>query len=164
MTHHDTVTARLAQLGHRLPAPWAVPPDANIPATLVRVTRDTAWVSGHIPTTQDGHPATTLGKVGATVSPEDATELATRTVLSVLASLQHHLGSLDRISSWCQLACMVNADTRFTDYPSLFNPTSRLLLDAFGPTIGAQARTAIGQAGLPWNASVEIAATVRITP
>ena len=161
---NDTVAARLAQLGHPLPAPWAVPPGANIPATLVRVSGDTAWVSGHIPTTPDGHPATTLGKVGATVTPEQATELGTRTVLSLLASLQQHLGSLDRISAWCQLTCMVNADTQFTDYPSLFNPASRLILDAFGAAIGAHARTAIGQAGLPWNAPVEIAATVRVNP
>ncbi|HUZ38878.1 MAG TPA: RidA family protein [Streptosporangiaceae bacterium] len=162
MTHDDTVAARLAQRGHPLPAPWAVPPDANIPATLVRITGDTAWVSGHIPTDLDGHPTTTLGTVGTTVTPKQATDLAIRTALSLLASLKQSLDTLDRINAWCQLTCMVNADRKFTDYPSLFNPASQLILDAFGPQIGAHARTAVGLAGLPWNAPVEIAATVQI--
>jgi enamine deaminase RidA (YjgF/YER057c/UK114 family) len=162
MAHDDTVAARLTDLGHPLPACWAVPPDADIPASLVRITGDTAWVSGHIPTDLNGHPTTTLGAVGATVTTAQATELATRAALSLLASLRQSLGSLDRITTWCQLTCMVNADHQFTNYPSLFNPASRLILNAFGPEIGAHARTAVGLAGLPWDAPVEIAATVQI--
>ncbi len=164
MSHDEIIAARLTQLGHPLPACWAVPSDADIPASLVRVTGNTAWVSGHIPTDTDGRPTGTYGAVGAAVTPAQATELATRTVLSLLASLNQSLGSLDRISFWCQLTCMVNASAGFTDYPSVFNPASRLILDVFGPTIGPHARTAVGFAGLPWNAPVEIAATVQIRP
>lgn len=81
----------------------------------------------------------------------------------MLASLKQSLGSLDRISGWCQLTCMVNTSQGFTDYPALFNPASQLIVDAFGAQTGAHARTAVGLAGLPWNAPVEIAATVQVT-
>ncbi len=50
----------------------------------------------------------------------------------------------------------VNASDTFTDYPTLFNPVSQLLKNVFGE----HARVAIGLVGLPWNAAVEISATV----
>lgn len=158
----NTISARFATLGEPLPQPWAVPSDANIPASLVRIVGNQAWVSGHIPTSPEGNPTGPFGKVGEDVTPDEARYLAVRTVLSICASLHQQLGSLDRVAAWAELTCMVNASDSFTNYPSLFNPASALLKDAFGEGSGDHARVAVGMAGLPWNAAVEISATIQL--
>jgi enamine deaminase RidA (YjgF/YER057c/UK114 family) len=158
------IRRRLADRGLNLPAPWQLALDVKIPATLVRVVGTRAYVSGHIPTDEHGNAATPVGKVDSEVDLPTARQLAIRTLLNILASLDRTLGDLDRIRAWCRLYCMVNAEPGFQDFPSVFNPTSELLLAAFGEQAGSHARVAIGVAGLPWNVPVEIEAELELYP
>lgn len=154
----------LAARGLELPPPWKVPstPGTAIPASLIRVTGDRVFVSGHVPTDENGVVTGPYGKVGAEVDLPTAQHLAVRTILSVIASVENAVGDLSRVKAWCVLRCMVDSAPDFTDFPAVFSGSSRLLLDAFGADIGAHARVAIGVAGLPWNLPVEIEAELEL--
>jgi enamine deaminase RidA (YjgF/YER057c/UK114 family) len=164
MSEHNTanqeIRRRLAARGLALPRPWQLPPDVDIPATLVRVTGTRAAVSAHVPIDDEGAIATPRGKVGAEVDLPAAQRAGVRSLLGIVASLELALGDLGRIVAWRRLFCMVNTGPGFVDFPAVFNPASRLLLDLFGEEIGAHARAAIGVAGLPWDVPVEIEADV----
>lgn len=160
----DLSLARISDVlgahGLELPPPWQVPgvPGKSIPASLVRQVGSRLFLSGHIPTGPDGQVTGPYGKVGAEVSLSQAQQAAVRTLLSLLASARQAVGTLDRVAAWCRLNCMVNSAPEFTDFPTVFNPASRLLIDLFGPETGGHARVAVGVAGLPWNLPVEIEA------
>ena len=78
------------------------------------------------------------------------------TALAMLASLQRALGSLDRITAWTRLFGMVNSAPGFHRQPGVINGCSDLILELFGPGIGAHSRSAVGMAELPFNIPVEI--------
>ena len=153
---------RLRELGLVLPAPLQLPAGARLPFVPVRIRGKHAFVSGHGPLDAAGNIAGPFGKVGANVTPEQANHAARLTMLAILADLRVALGSLDRISAWLKLLGMVNAAQGFNAMPRVINGASDLILDVFGPDIGAHARSAIGVAELPWNIPVEIEAEVEI--
>ena len=158
------VRRRLAAHGHTLPTPWQVPsvPGGAIPARLVRRVGDRLYVSGHVPTDTDGTVTGPYGKVGDTVTLADAQQAAVRTILSVIASVEATLGDLAAVDAWCSLHCMTNSAPGFTDFPTVFNPASQVLIDAFGEERGTHARVAVGVSGLPWDLPVEIQAELRV--
>jgi len=57
---------------------------------------------------------------------------------------------------------MVNAGGGFNRFPAVINGFTDLILEVFGPTRGAHARSAVGLAGLPFDMPVEIEAEVAI--
>jgi enamine deaminase RidA (YjgF/YER057c/UK114 family) len=57
---------------------------------------------------------------------------------------------------------MVNVAPGFVDTPSVINGFSDLILELYGPEIGAHARSAVGMAELPFNTAVEIEAEVEV--
>ncbi|MER6049817.1 RidA family protein [Streptomyces sp. BHT-5-2] len=160
------VADRLARQALALPEPWQIPtsPNLRIPAKLVRVVGSRAFVSGHVPITEDGKLAGPYGKIGDTVGLPSAQDAAVRTILGMLASIQQEVGDLGRVKGWCRLHCMANSVPGFIDFPAVFNPASQLLLDAFGEEIGYHARVAVGMIGLPWDVPVEIAAELELHP
>jgi hypothetical protein len=79
-----------------------------------------------------------------------------------MASIKQSIGSLDRVSSWLRVFGMVNAAPGFNQLPSIINGCSELILEVFGPEIGAHSRSAVGMAELPFNVPLEIEAEVRI--
>lgn len=149
---------RLKELGIVLPAPLQLPPGARLPFVPVRLRGNHAYISGHGPLDANGKLAGPFGKVGADVTPEQACTAARLTMLAMLADLKTALGSLDRVTAWLKLLGMVNAAPGFNAMPGVVNGASDLLLDLFGPDIGAHARSAIGVAELPWNIPVELEA------
>ncbi len=157
---------QLKNLGIVLPAPLQLPPGVRLPFAPVRVRGNRAYVSGHGPLDADGKLCGPFGKVssavGSEVSPEQAAVAARLTMLAILTDLRMALGSLDRISAWLRVLGMVNAAPGFTEMPRVINGASDLILDVFGPEIGAHSRSAIGVAELPWNIPVEIEAEVEI--
>lgn len=155
---------RLGERGLVLPRPWQLPPGVEIPAVLVRTAGTHVYVSGHVPTDDDGSIAKPRGKVDTQVDLETAQRAAVRVVLSILASLEDAVGDLGRIRQWGRLYCMVNAADGFDRFPAVFNPASQLLRDLFGDEIGLHSRVAIGVAGLPWNVPVEIEAELELHP
>jgi enamine deaminase RidA (YjgF/YER057c/UK114 family) len=158
------IESRLAALGLVLPAPIQVAPDVRLPFAQVRIRGNRAYIAGHGPQQPDGTLAGPFGKVGAEVSPEEAYQAARLTALSILGSLQRALGDLDRVAAWLRIFGMVNSAPGFTRQPALINGASDLILDVFGPDIGAHARSAVGLAELPFGIPVEIEAEIEITP
>jgi len=147
---------RLRSLNLTLPAPLKLPPGAVLPFPWVRVVGSRAIISGHGPTNADGSLALPLGKVGRDLTAEQGYEAARLTGLSILGSLQRALGDLDRIASWVRIFGMVNSATGFNQQPSVINGFSHLIVEVFGSTVGAHARSAVGMAELPFDTPVEI--------
>ena len=57
---------------------------------------------------------------------------------------------------------MVNSAPGFTQQPSVINGFSDLILELFGPEVGAHSRSAVGMAELPFNLPVEIEGEVEL--
>jgi enamine deaminase RidA (YjgF/YER057c/UK114 family) len=155
------IEAKLEDLGLVLPEPMRVPPGLRMPFSWVRVRGNRAYVSGHIALNTDGSVAEPLGKVGAEVSAEEGYESARRVALAHLASLKRALGDLDRISAWLRVFAMVNVAPGFDRTPLVTNGYSDLILELYGPEVGAHARSSIGMA-IPLNAPVNCEAEVEI--
>ncbi len=82
--------------------------------------------------------------------------------LSMLGSLQRALGHLDRITRWGRIFGMVNSAPRFNRQSAIINGCSDLILEVFGPDVGAHARSAVGMAELPYDLPVEIEGEVEL--
>ena len=156
------IEKRLAELGLVLPDRMQLPPGAKLPFPWVRVRGDRAFVSGHGPLNPDGSLAGPLGKVGAEVSQDDGYRAARLTGLAMLASLRRELGDLDRVTAWLRVFGMVNVAPGFRATPAVINGFSDLVLEVWGESAGAHARSAVGLAELPFNLPVELEAEVAI--
>lgn len=154
------IAQRLADAGLVLPPPVTPPPGVVLPFQFVRVVGRRALVSGHGPLAADGTIAAPLGKLGREVSVEQGYVAARLTALAMLGSLQRALGDLDRITAWTRVFGMVACAPGFDRQPAVINGFSDLILELFGPDIGAHARSAVGMAELPFHIPVEIEAEV----
>lgn len=157
-----TISDRLADLGLEMPRPLAPPPGVVLPFSMVRLIGDRAIVSGHGPQATDGSIGGSLGRVPDEVSVEEAYESAKLTGLSILGDLERALGDLDRIVAWGRVFAMVWSAPDFHHQPAVINGFSDLVLDVFGPKVGAHARSAVGMSSLPFRIPVEIEAEVVI--
>lgn len=148
---------RITELGLSLPPPPK--PAANY-VSAVR-TGSLLYLAGHGPLGLDGKPVL-LGKVGRELSLEQGYDAARQTALNCLATIRSELGSLDRVKRIVKVLGMVNAASDFTRTPQVINGFSDLLIDVFGPAIGAHARSAVGMATLPQGIPVEIEVILEI--
>jgi hypothetical protein len=153
---------RIRTLGLVLPPQMQAPPGIVLPFKFVRIVGHRALFSGHAPQNPDGTIAAPLGKVGREVTPEQGYTAARMTALSILGSLKRQLGDLDRITAWSRVFGMVNSAPGFQKQPNVINGFSDLILELFGPEVGAHCRSAIGVAELPFNIPVEIEGEVEI--
>ena len=157
------IEARLAALGLVMPPAYTPPPGVVLPFVNVRLIGNRAVLAGHGPQSPEGPLAQPFGKVGREVTPEQAYAAAKLTALSLLGSLKRALGELDRISHWVRIFGMVNSAPGFVQQPAVINGCSDLILELFGPEIGAHARSAVGMAELPFGMPVEIEGEVLIS-
>jgi enamine deaminase RidA (YjgF/YER057c/UK114 family) len=155
------IEAKLEQLGLQLPPPLRVPTGLRMPFAWVRVRGNRAYIAGHVPVGPDGALAHPLGKVGKEVTPEQGYAAARLVALAHLASLKRELDDLDRVTAWLRVFAMVNVAPGFNETPRVTNGYSDLILDLYGPEIGAHARSSIGMA-IPLNAPVNCEAEVEI--
>ena len=154
------IATRLTEMGLVLPAP----PVAAVGAfSRVRVLGTRAVVSGHGPQVTGGTFWPRFGKVGAEVSAEEAKQAARLVALAILGSLQQAIGDLDRVTAWVRVFGMINAAPGFRELSPVMNGFSELILDLYGPAIGAHARTVIGVSELPFGLPLEIEAEVEIS-
>lgn len=153
---------KLRALGLALPPPTQPPPGVILPFQFVRVARRRALISGHGPQNADGSFALPLGKLGRELTVEQGYTAARLTALSILGSLHRTLGNLDRIAAWSRVFGMVNSAPGFNQQPSVINGFSDLILELFGPVVGAHCRSAVGLAELPFNIPVEIEGEVEL--
>jgi hypothetical protein len=157
------VEERLQALGLTLPPPPRPPPGVVLPFRFVHVVGRRGLISGHGPQSPDGSFARPLGKVGRDLDAGQGNTAARLTALSILGSLKRALGDLDRISAWTRVFGMVNSAPGFNAQPGVINGFSDLILEVFGPEVGAHSRSAVGMAELPFDIPVEIEGEVEIT-
>lgn len=156
------IEAKLAALGLVLPEPIQMPPGFVAPFQFVRVVATRAYISGHCPLTADGKVSAPLGKLGRELTIEQGHTAARLTGLAILSSLKRALGDLDAVLAWNRVFGMVNSAPGFDKQPLVINGFSELILELYGPSIGAHSRSAVGMAELPFNIPVEIEAEVEI--
>jgi enamine deaminase RidA (YjgF/YER057c/UK114 family) len=145
---------RLVDLGIELP-PVVAPLAAYVPAVR---TGSLVYTAGQLPLV-DGELLAS-GKVGAEVSPEQATDLARTCALNALAAV-HSLVGLDAVVRVVKVVGFVASTPEFTGQPLVVNGASNLLGEVFGDA-GAHARSAVGVAVLPRDAPVEVELIVEV--
>ncbi|WP_411734161.1 RidA family protein [Paeniglutamicibacter sp.] len=145
----SAIEARLAELGHALPA-VAAPVAAYVPATI---TGNLVYTSGQLPFING--ELTVTGKVGAAVSAEAAAGQAQACALNALAAIKGVIGDLDRIVRVVKVVGFVASDPSFTGQPAVINGASEFLGAVLGDK-GLHARSAVGVAALPLDAPVEV--------
>lgn len=150
------IEERLRALGLVLPAEMQIPDGIVLPFQFVRTIGNRALISGHGPQNTDGSLATPMGKVGSDLTVAQGYTAARLTALSILGSLKRTLGDLDRITAWGRMFGMVNSAPGFNQQPMVINGFSDLIIELFGPIVGAHARSAVGMAELPFDFPVEI--------
>ena len=156
------IEERLTALGLTLPPPFKLPPGVVFPFQFVRVIGRRALISGHGPVNPDGSIAEPRGKLGRELTVEQGYVASRLTALSMLGSLKRTLGDLDRISAWVRVFGMVNSAPGFNRQPNVINGFSDLIIELFGPEIGAHSRSAVGLAELPFDIPVEIEGEVEL--
>jgi enamine deaminase RidA (YjgF/YER057c/UK114 family) len=157
------IEEKLKEMGLALPPPMQAPQGMRLPFASVRVSGNRAYISGHGPVDMTGAMAEPLGKVGADLTVEQGYAAARQTCLAILGSLKRELGDLDRITAWLRVFGMVNVAPGFDQTPRVINGFSDLIIELYGPEVGAHARSAVGLAELPLRIPVEIEAEVEIT-
>ena len=156
------IEERLTAMGLYLPPPLQPPPGVILPFQFVRLVGRRALISGHGPQNVDGSFAEPLGKLGRELTLEQGYAAARLTALSMLGSLKRTVLDLDRIGAWTRVFGMVNSAPGFNRQPGVINGFSDLILELFGPDIGAHSRSAVGMAELPFNIPVEIEGEVEL--
>ncbi len=134
-------------------------PPAPKPVAVYRpvvVCQGLAYVSGHGPVCSDG--SLIKGIVGSDLPLDQGHAAARQVGLAILATLQSHFGSLDKIQRVVKVLGMVNSAPNFYDHPKVINGCSELFAQVFGEEHGIGARSAVGMGPLPGNISVEIEA------
>jgi enamine deaminase RidA (YjgF/YER057c/UK114 family) len=150
------IDKRLAELGIVLPTP-AKPVATYVP--WVR-TGNLVFISGQ-GAVRDGKIEYT-GRVGDTLSLEDAIASARLTAINVIAQLRDACGgNLDRVKRIVKLLGFVNCTPTFGEQPKVINGASDLMVEVFGDK-GRHARSAVGAPALPFNLSVEVEAIAEI--
>ena len=154
-TQRPKIADRLEQLAIVLPPP--MPPAGNYISCFVD--DDIVYVGGHGPVDGD---VIMRGKVGGDLTLEQGQEAARMCALSMLATLDAELGSLDVVDSIMKVYGMVNVAPGFNRTPAVIDGCSNLLTDVFGEA-GRHTRTAIGVAELPFDIAVETEMIVRLS-
>jgi enamine deaminase RidA (YjgF/YER057c/UK114 family) len=148
--------ARLAELGVELP-PAPKPVGVYKPALVVG---DMVYMSGHGPLQSDGQLI--KGRVGADMDQQAGYDAAKQTGLAMLATLQSHLGSLDKIDRVVKILGLVRCTDEFDQQPAVINGCSELFKAVFGEDEGVGTRSALGTNALPGGIAVEIEAILKL--
>lgn len=151
-----TPEQRLADLGLSVPE-VAKPVAAYVPAVR---TGNYVYTSGQLPM-REGSLITT-GKVGDTVTPEQAVECAQQCALNGFAAVKSLIGDLSRVVRVVKVVGFVASTPDFTGQPGVINGASELIGQVFGDA-GQHARSAVGVAVLPLDAPVEVELVVEVS-
>ncbi|NYI99434.1 enamine deaminase RidA (YjgF/YER057c/UK114 family) [Nocardioides thalensis] len=145
----------LAALG--LTVPDVVPPVAvYVPAVR---SGSHVFTAGQLPM-RDGQLIAT-GKVGGSVTPEEAYECAKQCALNGIAAIKAEIGDLSAVKRVVKVVVFVASTPEFTAQPGVANGASELLGEAFGEA-GIHARSAVGVPVLPLDAPVEVELVVEV--
>jgi enamine deaminase RidA (YjgF/YER057c/UK114 family) len=148
---------KLKELRQRLPE-ISKPVAAYLPA---KQSSNLVFTAGQLPMVNG--ELISKGLLGQDVEIEDAKNAARICTLNALAAIKGVIGDLDRIKQIVRVVGYVASIQTFTQQPEVVNGASEFLLEIFGEK-GKHARSAVGVAVLPLNASVEIELTVEVEP
>jgi enamine deaminase RidA (YjgF/YER057c/UK114 family) len=151
----SAVEDRLAELGLAVPE-VARPVAAYVPAVR---SGNHVFTSGQLPMRSGELMA--VGKVGAEVTPEEATACAQQCALNAIAAVRAEIGDLDLVKRVVKVVAFVASTPDFTGQPQVANGASELFGQVFGDA-GVHARSAVGVPVLPLDAPVEVEITVEI--
>mmetsp|Transcript_24380 Transcript_24380/g.56187 ORF Transcript_24380/g.56187 Transcript_24380/m.56187 type:complete len:157 (+) Transcript_24380:84-554(+) len=145
---------------HGLVLPKSSAPVANY--VPWRKSGNLVFISGQIPKAEDG--SIMCGKVGSASCALDEAKAAARVVaVNLLAQMADACGGdLDKVKAVLKVEGFVNCTEDFKDHPQVINGISDMLVEIFGPEIGAHSRTAVGSSSLPLGASVEASAIIEV--
>ena len=151
------IDARLTALDIELPTPTQ--PVANyVPFTI---SGTTLYISGQI--TMWKGAVKYVGKVGASVSKDDAYQAARICGINIIAQAKIACdGDLDRVTRVLKLGGFVNCTPEFFDMPEVINGASDLMVQVFGNEIGSHSRLAVGVTSLPRGIATEVDGTFEI--
>ena len=148
--------------------------EAKLKALSIELPEAPKPLAAYIPAKQAGQLVFTAGQLpmvngelfskgllGQDVEIEEANKAARICTLNALAAIKGLIGDLDRIKQVVRVVGYVASVSSFTQQPAVINGASELLLEIFGEK-GKHARSAVGMAVLPLNASVEVELTVEI--
>lgn len=152
----STIETRLKDLGISIPES-AAPAAAYLPFSQ---SGNLLFTSGQLPL-KDGKLVST-GLVGRDLTIEEAQEAAKYCAINVLSQAKAALGGdLSRIKRIVKITVFVASVVDFTDQHIVANGGSQLFINVLGDA-GKHARSAVGMAGLPLNAPVEIEAVIEV--
>lgn len=114
------------------------------------------YVSGHGPVQNDG--SLIIGRIGDTLDIEEGHKAAQQVALTILATIQANLGSLDKVKRVIKVLGMVNCTANFEKHPYIINGCSLLFKEIWGEENGVGVRSAVGMGSLPDNIPVEVEA------
>ena len=144
----NTISDRLNKLGIELP-PTSPPAAAYVMAVT---TGNTVFLSGHI-ARRDGK--VWVGKLGLDMDTDTGKAAARTIAIDLIATLQNHIGSLDKVKRIVKVMGLVNSTAEYTEQHLVINGCSELLAEVFGDA-GKHARSAFGVAQIPLGSCVEI--------
>lgn len=146
---------KLQEMGLELP-PAPKPVAAYIPAIRAG---QFIYTSGQLPFVNG--ELRYQGKVGGTVSENEAYEASKICALNCLSVIKAQLGSLDRIKQIIKVTVFVSSAPGFNKQPQVANGASEFLFQLFGEA-GQHTRSAVGVNELPLDAVVEVEMIVQV--
>ena len=155
------VEERLSAMGLVLPEPLVLPSPNRTSGVLVK---DMLYVSGHGAALLEDESVVRRGKLGTEVTQEEGYLTARALALKILATVKHHVGSLDRVRKVVKILGMINCAPDFETQNKVLDGASDLFFEAFGPEIGQHGRSSVGVASLVANQPVEIEGIFLIDP
>jgi enamine deaminase RidA (YjgF/YER057c/UK114 family) len=151
-----TPNQRLAALGITLPTP--AKPVANYVGWVK--TGNLIFTAGQL--AYENGKVINPGILGAGLDKDHGKAAARQAAINIIAQLRDACGGdLSRVKRIVKLTGFVACTSDFIDHPFVANGASDLMVEVFGDA-GRHARSAVGMASLPLNASVEIEAVVEI--
>ena len=114
---------------------------------------DILYVSGQLPLLDA--KLVHSGKVGVSVSCDEAVVAARQCAINAIAALKAEAGDLSRVTKIIKLTGYVASASSFTRQSQVIDGASDLFVAVFGEA-GRHARSAVGVASLPLDAPVEI--------
>jgi len=150
------IAKKLVELNIQLPVAAAAA--ANYVPYVI--TGNQLFISGQIPFL-DGK-LQFIGKVGETITLEQAADCARLCAINLLAQASHAIdGDWSRLTRLVKITGFVNCIPTFDQHPKVVNGASDLLIGVLGER-GRHARSSVGVSSLPFNVAVEVEAVFEI--
>jgi len=145
------IESKLESLGFTLGPPK--PPVANYLGS--KRAGDLLFVSGR--------KSELTGRVGDSVTEEQAKKAAQDTVVLILSIVKNDIKDLDLIEGIIKVQGFINSSSKFNRLPQVLDGATELLIDLFGDN-GHHARTATGAAQLPYDATIQLDMVLKLKP